>query len=74
MTRIKVFEVGNGEDECVKRGMTMGDVLEERVNTWLNGRDIRILQIVQNTDTAPGMASSIAFSVTFTILYEESPH
>lgn len=69
-TKIKVFEVGSGDDECVKRSRTVGDVLEERVNAWLEGQSIKVLQVVQSTNTSPGMASSTYSSVTLTIIYE----
>ena len=69
-TKIKVFVVGNGDDECVKRGRSVGDVLEERVNAWLSGQSINVQQVVQSTETSPGMASSTYFSVTLTSVYE----
>lgn len=71
MTKFKVFSVGNGDDECVKRGRFVDDVLEERVNAWLSERDIKILHVAQSTDTSPGFASSTSFSITLTIFYEE---
>lgn len=70
MEKIKVFEVGIGDEEVKKTDLYCGEVLEQRVNAWLEKQNIKIHGMFQSVSSSQSGIYS-TFCIVLTIWYSE---